>query len=90
MSTEDALKVAAIAWAGFWVTFGIVDWAADKRGLSLCSATRWAFRTNTAAGRLAFTAAYGTGAMVLYAHVAKSVIEDLADEMAGDTQAESF
>ncbi len=85
MSTEDALKVAAIAWAGFWTTFGIVDWAADKRGLSLCAATRHVFRTNTPTGRLAFTAAYGTGAMVLYAHVVKKVLDDLTDEMKAET-----
>lgn len=75
MSTEDALKVAAIAWAGFWTTFGIVDWAADKRGLSLCDATRWAFKTTTPVGRLAFTAAYGTGAMVLHRHVLKVIAD---------------
>lgn len=76
MSTEDALKVAAIAWAGFWVTFGVVDWAADKRGLSLCDATRFAFRTSTPLGRLGFTAAYGTGAMVLHRHVLKQIAKN--------------
>lgn len=75
----------AAAWATFWVGFGLLDWAADRRGHSLCAATRHVFKTNSPTGRLAFTAAYGTGAMVLYAHVVKKVLDDLADEMKAET-----
>lgn len=69
----------AAAWAGFWTLFGLIDYAADRRSSSLCHATRWLFRTDTAAGRLAFTAAYGTGAMVLHRHVLKVIAEQDQD-----------
>ncbi len=61
------------AWVGFWATFGIIDYAADRRGKSLCHSTRWLFRTHTPTGRVAFTALYGTGAMLLHRHVLKAI-----------------
>jgi hypothetical protein len=65
MSRVDA------AWLGFWVGFGLLDYAADRRGMSLCTSARHVFRTSTPAGKLAFAAAYGTGTLVLFAHVVK-------------------
>lgn len=70
MSRVDA------AWLGFWAGFGILDYAADRRGRSLCTSTRHLFRTDTKAGKLAFTAAYGAGALILFAHVVKEQMAD--------------
>ena len=61
----------AAAWLTFWAAFGVVAFLADRRGWALCRATRWLFRTHTRSGRVAFTAAYGTGALVLHRHVLK-------------------
>lgn len=58
------------AWSAFWVGFGVLDNEAAKRGKSLCATVRWAFNTDTPAGRVRFTAAYLTGAYILYRHVA--------------------
>lgn len=62
---------AALAWAAFWVGFGLLDYATDRHGKSLCHATRWLFRTHTPAGKVAFTAAFGAGALALHRHVLK-------------------
>lgn len=59
------------AWLTFWAGFGLLDYAADRRGLSLCTSTRHLLRTDTTVGKFAFCALYGTGALVLFAHVVK-------------------
>jgi hypothetical protein len=65
------MRRAVVAWLLFWVGFGLLDYAADRRGKSLCHAVRHLFRTNTCAGSAAFTATFGTGAFVLWRHVLK-------------------
>lgn len=65
------MRRTAVAWLGFWVGFGLLDWWADRRGASLCHSVRWLFRTETCAGSAAFTATFGTGVVVLYRHVMK-------------------
>lgn len=59
------------AWVGFWTLFGLIDWAADKRERSLCTAVRWTFRSNTRPGRAALAATFWTGAVVLWRHLDK-------------------
>jgi hypothetical protein len=59
------------AWLTFWAGFGVLDYAADRKGKSLCTSARHLFRTDRPGGKLAFTAAFGTGALVLFAHVVK-------------------
>ena len=59
------------AWCAFWVGFGLLDRAADRRGVSLSHATRRMFRTDTPAGQVAVTAAIGAGAAVLQRHILK-------------------
>lgn len=62
---------ADVAWLAFWVGFGLLDYAADRRGRSLCTSARHIFRTETPRGKLAFAAAYGAGSAILFAHVIK-------------------
>lgn len=61
----------ALAWSTFWVGFGLLDYTADRHGRSLCTSVRWLFRTHTPVGRLALSAVFGTGAMVLHRHLMK-------------------
>jgi hypothetical protein len=60
-----------IAWLAFWAGFAALDYAADKRGQSLSSATRRLFRTETCTGRAVFSACHWAGAWVLYRHIVK-------------------
>ena len=55
------------AWLAFWVGFGLVDYAADRRGHSLCTSARRVLHTDTPAGRVVFT----VGLVVLRRHVLK-------------------
>lgn len=59
------------AWLTFWAGFALLDYAADKRGRSLCTSVRHLFRTDTAAGRAALTAFVVTGSGVLLRHLIK-------------------
>lgn len=68
---------ADAAWLAFWVGFGLLDYAADRRGKSLCTTARHLFHTETLAGKLRFGAAFGTGALVLFAHVVKEERRDV-------------
>lgn len=68
---------ADAAWVAFWVGFGLLDYAADRRGKSLCTSARHMFRTDTPMGKLRFAAGYGAGALILFAHVVK---EQRADD----------
>jgi hypothetical protein len=61
----------AVAWAGFWLGFAALDFAADRRGVSLSHTTRNLFRTDTPAGAVAFSAALGAGAAILHRHIIK-------------------
>lgn len=65
------MERADVAWLAFWVGFGLLDYAADRRGRSLCTSTRRVFQTDRRAGRAAFTLALGAGALVLHRHVLK-------------------
>jgi hypothetical protein len=67
--TSDAKHVAA--WLAFWAGFAALDYAADKRGRSLSSATRRLFRTESRTGRIVFSVAHWAGAWVLYRHIVK-------------------
>lgn len=62
---------AVVGWLAFWAGFAALDVAADRRGASLCTATRRLFRTDTPAGKVALTAFLGTGHAVLHAHLLK-------------------
>lgn len=59
------------AWVGFWVGFGLLDYCADRRGLSLSDTWRHVLHTNTPAGRLTSTALLATGALILHQHLHK-------------------
>lgn len=61
----------ACVWGGFWVAFGLADYAASKRGASLSQTSREVFRTHTKAGAFAFSAALGAGAAILHRHILK-------------------
>lgn len=65
MSRADA------AWLAFWAAFGVLDWCADRRGVSLSVTARHLFRTDTRTGKAVFSLAYGAGAVALFAHVVK-------------------
>lgn len=60
-----------LAWSAFWVGFGVLDYAADRHGNSLCTAIRRVFHTDTPAGQVALTAALGAGRAVLERHLLK-------------------
>jgi hypothetical protein len=62
---------ADVGWLAFWVGFGLLDYAADRRGYSLCTSARHLFHTDSPGGKLAFATAYGTGSLILFAHVVK-------------------
>lgn len=72
------MKRVDAAWVGFWVGFGVLDYVADRRGKSLCTSTRRMFHTDTRRGQAIFAAAYGAGAVVLFAHVVKQQRNDPA------------
>ena len=65
-------------WAAFWTSSGLLFWEADRSGWPLCGVVRTIFHTSHPVGRVAFTAAYGTGAVVLWKHVLKKA-ETLID-----------
>lgn len=65
------MRRTIVAWLGFWVGFGLLDYWADRRGKSLCHATRTLFRTQTRGGRILFTGSFAVGAVVLYRHLLK-------------------
>lgn len=58
-------------WLLFWTGFGLLDYWADRRGKSLCAATRHLFHTHHPAGRATFTVAFITGAWGLHGHILK-------------------
>lgn len=58
---------ADAAWVTFWVGFGLLDYAADRKGKSLCTSARRVLRTDTSTGKAVFTA----GLVVLWKHVLK-------------------
>ena len=62
---------ADAAWLAFWVGFGLLDYAADHRGRSLCTSVRHVFRTESPAGRVALDAFLGVGVVVLRRHLRK-------------------
>lgn len=61
----------ASAWGAFWVGFGLLDYAADRHGHSLCTAVRWLFRTHTPIGRRTLTVSLVGGLVVLLRHLLK-------------------
>ena len=64
------------AWLSFWAGFAALDYAADRKGRSLCTTARHLLHTDTRGGKLAFCALYGTGALILFAHVVKEQRND--------------
>lgn len=60
-----------VAWAGFWVGFGLLDYAASKHGASLCDSARRLARTDTRPGRAVIYTGLIGGAVVLARHVCK-------------------
>jgi hypothetical protein len=65
-----------VAWLAFWAGFGLLDYWADRRGKSLCTATRHLFRTHTPAGRVTFTGAFTAGALILHRHLLKEALRN--------------
>lgn len=59
----------ALGWIAFWTAAGMIFWAGDKGGWSLCSVVRWAFDTKTPQGRAAFNLVYTTGSETLRLHI---------------------
>lgn len=61
---------ALLLWGTSVGAFAAADWYADRHGwptLSRC--IRWAFRTDTPLGCVAFAATLVTGGAVLYRHI---------------------
>lgn len=67
---------ADVAWLAFWTGFGLLDYAADRRGRSLCTSVRHVFRTDTTPGKLVFAGAFFGGAGILFSHVVKEQLSD--------------
>lgn len=63
------MERADVAWLAFWVGFGLLDYAADRRGRSLCTSTRRVFHTDTPAGRAALDGSLAIGYLVLRRHL---------------------
>lgn len=67
---REVTRQAIAAWLGFWLAFGVGDYLVHRRRrTTLSKAGRVLFRTETKAGRAAFTAAFAAGAAILWRHV---------------------
>ena len=65
------MKADEAAWLAFWAGFAALDLAADRKGHSLCTATRRLFRAHTCAGKAAIVTGLLGGAGVLCWHLVK-------------------
>jgi hypothetical protein len=60
-----------VAWLAIWSVAGVGFYMADRHGVALCASIRRLGRLHTPTGRAASTAAYTTGAVLLWRHVSK-------------------
>lgn len=60
---------ADAAWLAFWAGFATLDFAADRRGRSLCTSVRHVFRSDTPFGGVALDVALACGYLVLRRHL---------------------
>lgn len=71
-------RPAVVPWLTFWAGFAVLDYWADRRGMSLSHATRHLFRTQHPAGRTLFAVALGLGYATLHRHILKVETETSA------------
>lgn len=62
-------------WLAFWTALGLFFYLMDRRGLALCRATRYVFRTDTTPGRVVLFVAGQGGALVLLRHLLKHPVD---------------
>lgn len=72
---------ADVGWLTFWTAAGVLFWQADRHDFALCSTVRRLFHAETLPGRIALSAALGTGALVLHQHLLNGVekVSDFID-----------